>query len=128
MPQFVEDSNNCNNSPYWSGLFASRLQESIAEPDILSFLANELDRENKCARVWFRIEYHISSTDIKTTRVMTNWSLLLSIKCENHDSFLSFYSKNNGIIHKLTKGNSIAAKDDMFLKAYFSMAIESKEL
>ena len=50
------------------------------------------------------------------------------MKCEYWYSLLSFYSKTKGILHKLTKGNSIAAKDDGFLKVYFSMAIEAKEL
>jgi len=59
---------------------------------------------------------------------MTKWSSLLSTKYEDRDLFLSFYSKTKGIIHKLTNGNSIAAKDGVFLKAYFSMAIEAKEL
>jgi len=59
---------------------------------------------------------------------MTNWSSLLSSKCREHDSFLSFYSKTRGILHKLTKGNSIAAKDDILLKVYLSMAIEATEL
>jgi len=32
------------------------------------------------------------------------------------------------MLHKFNKGDLIAAKDDIFLKAYFSMAIESTEL
>lgn len=36
--------------------------------------------------------------------------------------------KTKGIIHKLNKGNLIVAKDNVFLKAYFSMAIEVTEL
>jgi len=128
MSQFLEDETNCKNSPFWSGAFASRLRESIKESDILSFLATELDDENNCARVWTRIECHLSSTDIKIVRVITNWSSLLYAKCDDRESFLSFYSKTKGILHKLTKGNLIATKDDIFLKAYFSMAIEAKEL
>jgi len=61
-------------------------------------------------------------------RVMTNWSSPLLSKFEDCDSFLSFYSKKKGIIHKINKENSIAAKDSVFLKAYFSMAIEATEL
>jgi len=72
MSQFLEDSNHCDNSPYWSGTFASRLREFIEESDILSFLAMELDEENNCARVWTRIEKYLLSTYIKTVRVMTN--------------------------------------------------------
>jgi len=68
------------------------------------------------------------SIDIKMARAMTNRSLLLLSKCENRDSFLSFYSKTKGIIHKLDKGNSISAKDNIFLKVYFSMEIEATQL
>ena len=87
-----------------------------------------MDGENNYAKVWTRIECHLLPTNIKTARIMTNWSSLLSTKCEDWDSFLSFYSKTKGILHKLTKGNSITAKGDVFLKAYFSMAISAKEL
>ena len=59
---------------------------------------------------------------------MTNWSSLLSTKCEDRDSFLSFYLKTKWILHKLTKGHSIVYKDAIFLKTYFSMDIEAKEL
>jgi len=128
MLQFLEDVRNYNNSPYWSGAFASRLRESIAESDMLSFLATELDGENNYATVWARIEWLLLSTDIKTATVMTNWSSLLSTMCEYPDSFLRFYSKTKGIFKKLTKFNSIADRDDVFLNAYFSMTIEAKEL
>ena len=128
MSKFAEYPNHCDNSPYWLEAFASQLRESIEESYILSFLVKEIDSENKCTRVWTRIENHLSSTDIKTARVMKNWSSLLSSKCKDRDYFLSFYSKTKGILHKLTKGNSIAAKDDVFLKAYFSMVIKATEL
>jgi len=75
-----EDPSHCNNTPYWSGAFVSRLCESIEEIDILSFLDTELDGENNCARVRTRIEKHVLSKDINTARVMTNWSSLLSSK------------------------------------------------
>jgi len=59
---------------------------------------------------------------------MTNWSSLLSSKCKDRDYFLSFYSKTKSILHKLTKGNLITTKDNVFLKHYFLMAIEATEL
>jgi len=102
------------------------MRESIEESNILSFLATELEGENNCAKVWTRIKKHLLSTNIKMACVMKNWSSLLSSKCEDRDSFLSFYSKIK--VHKLTKGNSIAAKDTVFLQAYFLMAIETTEL
>jgi len=42
--------------------------------------------------------------------------------------FLSFYSKTKGVLYKLNKGNLIANKEDLFLKDYFLMAIETTEL
>jgi len=59
---------------------------------------------------------------------MTNWSSLISSKGEDSDSFLSVYSNTKGILHKLTKGNLIPAKDNVFLKSYFLMVIEATEL
>jgi len=52
----------------------------------------------------------------------------VSSKCEDHYSFLSFYSKTKVILLKLNIGNLIAVKDSVFLKAYFSMVIEATEL
>jgi len=126
MLHMLEDPNHCNNSPYWSGAFAPQMRDLIEESNILSFLATEIDGENNCVRVWTQIEKHLLSTNIKMVRVVKSWSSLLSSKYEDRDSFLSFYSKKK--FHKLTKGNSIAAKDTVFLKAYFLMAIEAMEL
>jgi len=72
MLHFLEDPSNYDNLLYWLEVFASRLQDYTAESDILSFLATELDGENNCAKVWTRIERYLSSTDIKTARVMMN--------------------------------------------------------
>jgi hypothetical protein len=41
---------------------------------------------------------------------------------------LTFNSKSKGIIHRLKKTNLITVTDEIFLKAYFSMAIEAPEL
>ena len=72
MSQFLDSRRICDNSPYWSGAFASQLRDSIKESDILSFLATELDGENNCVKVWDRIERHLSSTDINMARIMTH--------------------------------------------------------
>jgi len=112
--QSLEGPRNCGNSPYWLGAFASRLREPITESNILSFLVTQVDGENNCDSMWMRIECHLSSTNIKTARAVPNWISLLSTRCGDRGSFLSFYSKTKGILHKLTKGNLIAAKDDNF--------------
>ena len=61
-------------------------------------------------------------------RAFANWQALFKLKCEYRDDFLTFYSKSKGIIHKLKMGNSVAIHDEVFLKAYFSMAINAPEL
>ena len=61
-------------------------------------------------------------------RAFANWQALFKLKCDNRDDFLTFYSKSKGIIHRLKKSNSIAVTDEVFLKAYFSMAIDAPEL
>ena len=61
-------------------------------------------------------------------RAFANWQELFKLKCDNRDDFLTFYSKSKGIIHRLKKTNSIAVTDEVFLKAYFSMAIDAPKL
>ena len=41
---------------------------------------------------------------------------------------LTFYSKSKGILHRLKRENSVAVHGAVFLKAYFSMAIDAPEL
>ena len=59
---------------------------------------------------------------------MSHWQKIFGLKCENRDVFFAFYSKAKGVIHKLTKVNSVAATDNVFLKAYFAKVIEAPEL
>ena len=59
---------------------------------------------------------------------MSHWKPLFRLKCEDYGVFFTFYSKLKEIIHELKKGNSVAATDNIFLKAYFSMVIEAPEL
>ena len=66
ISQFLEDTRNCDNSPYWLEVFASRSREYIEESDILSFLVIELYGENNSDKVWAKIERHLSSTGIMT--------------------------------------------------------------
>ena len=85
-------------------------------------------QKNSYARMWFCTKKHLSYTYITTIRVMTNWSSLLPTTCEYRDSFLHFYSNTTGMLHRLNKGHLITATDDVFLRAYFEMAIEAKKL
>jgi len=70
----------------------------------------------------------LNSSDVTTARLMANWQALFSLKCEDCDSFLSFYSKSKSTLHKLKKPKSIAVTDDVFLKAFFAKAISVDKL
>ena len=59
---------------------------------------------------------------------MVNWQALFSLKFEDHDSYLSFYSESKSTIHKLKKSKYIAVTDDFLLKAFFSKAISVNKL
>jgi len=123
MAQFLDSKSCCENSPTWSDAFASRLRGSVVDSDILGFLATELESEKNCAKVWTRIQLMLNSSDVTTARIMENWQALFSLKCEDYDSFLSFYSKSKSTLHKLKKSKSIAITDAVFLKAFFAKVI-----
>ena len=127
ISQFLESDKHYDNSPYWSGACASRLRESIPESDILSFLATEWMTRTIMPECGSELR-STCCQNIKTACIMTNWSSLLPTEYENRDSFLTFYYKTKGILHTLTKSNSIAATGNVFLKANFSTTIEAKEL
>ena len=114
-------------SPEWSDVFASRLRESIYESDILGFLSTELEAEKNCAKVWKQIVSHLTSVDVNTTRMMAHWNQLFNLKCEDKDSFLSFYRTTKGLIHKLKRKN-VAVTNETFLKDFFAKVIEAPEL
>ena len=59
---------------------------------------------------------------------MSSWQGLFALKCEDHNSFLSFYSKSKATLHKLKWSNSIAVTDKVFLKAFFAKVIFVEKL
>ena len=128
MARYLESSSYCDNNPCWSGDFASRIRESIAGNNILSFLATELEHENNCTKVWKHVIKHLATSDITTALNISHCKTLFGLKCESRDIFLAFYSKSEGVFHKFTKGNLVAVTDVVFLKAYFTKVIEALEL
>ena len=128
MARYLESRTYCDNNPCWLRAFASRIQESIATNDILSFLATELEHENNCSKVWAKVIKHLTTSDVTTAHVMSHWKSLFGLKCESRDNLLAFYSKTKGILHRLKKNDSAAVTYDVLLKAYFLMVIEAPEL
>ena len=125
---YLDSRDYCAKSIAWSGAFASRIRESISDSDILGFLATELKNEDNCAVVYERIKGHLSSSDVKTARTFAHWMDFFALKCTNRDEFLSFYSSAKKLLFKLEEADSVAATDDMFLRAYLAKVIEAPEL
>ena len=57
-----------------------------------------------------------------------NWQALFKLRYEFRDDFFTFHSQSKGIVHRLKMSDSVAVTDEVFLKAYFSMAINAPEL
>ena len=66
MTRYLESCTYYDNNSCWSGAFTSRIQESIANNDILSFLATELENENNCCKVWLKVIEHLITRYITT--------------------------------------------------------------
>ena len=66
--QYLEDDGHCTERIAWSGAFASRICESVADSVTLAFLSTELEEEN-CVVVFQRISDHLSSSDLATARI-----------------------------------------------------------
>ena len=54
--KYLTDGKFCDDNDEISSAFTSRLLDSIAESDILSYMATELKDECNCADVWEKIE------------------------------------------------------------------------
>ena len=81
MTRYLESKTYCDNSPCWSGAFASQVQESIASNDIISFIATELKHENSYYQVWTKFIKYLTTSNITTARVMSHWKVLFRLKC-----------------------------------------------
>ena len=128
IAQLLDFKSCCDNSPTWSDTFVSRLCGSVADLDILGFLATELESEKNCAKVCTRIQLTLNSSDVTTARVMANWQALFSLKCEDCDALLYFYLKSKSTLHKLKKSKSIAVTDEVFLNEFFAKVISVEKL
>ena len=125
---YLEDEDHCTERIAWSGAFASRIRESVADSATLAFLSTELEEENNCAVVFQRISDHLSSSDLATARIFETWMQFFNLKCSTRDEFLGFFSSAKSILHKLKTANSVAVTDDTFIRAYLAKTIEAPEL
>ena len=125
--QFLSDVNHCYINQEWSGAFASRLRESVNK-GTFRYLSTEMDKETNCTKVWNHIKSHLSGKDLVLGRILKLWQSFFTLRCDDQDSFLMFYSNAKHIIHKLKQEKSVALKDDSFLRAFFAGVINVPEL
>jgi len=118
-PEYYED---------WSTAFSARILDSLAESDIMSFLAEKYKDETNCRLVWEKVSDHLTSSDLSMTRIMRLWSEFMGLRCQDLDEFLSFYSRVTKVLDKLKETNSVAVTDDVFLRAFLAKAISCEEL
>ena len=112
----------------WSTAFSARILDSLAESDIMSFLAEKHKDEVNCRVVWEKVNDHLTSSDLSMTRIMRLWREFMGLRCQDLDEFLSFYSQVTKVLDKLKESNSIAVTDDVFLRAFLAKAISCQEL
>ena len=92
MSRFLTDDIACKKLTEWSGTFTRRIRSSICNSSILLFLSTELNDEVNCCIVWGKVIMFLNSSDVTTARVMSHWTSLFGLKCEDRESLLPFYS------------------------------------
>ena len=128
LSRYILDIQFCDDNISWSGAFASRIRESVANSDTLGYLATEQENENNCAKLWAIVCKELTSSELTMARAMSLWNQVFGLKCDERDDFQHFYSKVKGLLFKLKKDNSVAVTDDVFLRAYFAKVIQAPEL
>ena len=112
----------------WSTAYSSRILDSLADSSIMSFMAERLKDETNSYVVWKKVCEHLSTSDLSMTRIMKLWREFFGLRCENLSDFLPFYSKVTKVLDKLQQEKSVAATDDVFLRAFLAKAISCEEL
>jgi len=126
--KYLADGEYCDDNDEISSALTSRLLDSIAESDILSYMATELKDEENCADVWEKIAKVLQSSDLTLLRILRDWQKFFRLRCETLEDFPQFYSDLRSVTSNLRTANSVAIGDDAFIKAFLSGAISVKEL
>ena len=128
LAAFLESNDYPDYYVDWSTAFTSRILDSLADSDIMSFMAERYKDETNCYFVWTKVKGHLSTSDLSMQRVVKLWREFMGLRCPEFDDFLPFYSKVTKVIDKLKEAKSVAVKDDVFLRAFLARAISCDEL
>ena len=128
LSRYILDIQFCDDNISWSGAFASRIREYVANSNTLGYLATEQENVNNCAKLWAIVCKELTSSELTMARAMSLWNQVFGLKCDKRDDFQHFYSKVKGLLFKLKKDDSVAVTDNVFLRAYFAKVIQAPEL
>ena len=125
---YLTDSSVCDTNPDWSNALASRLRSALRKNKILNFLATEQEDVKRCCQVYQAMEDHLSTMDLHMFRTFELWLKFFDLKCDSMDTFLEFYSGVRASYIKLERHDSVAIKDDTFIRAFLCRALNVPEL
>ena len=72
MTSYNDDEAFCSYHITWSRAFASRIRDSVAHNEILSFIATEEESENNCAKLWKTVVANLNLADLTMARTMAH--------------------------------------------------------
>ena len=128
VASYFTDTSTCDANPDWSNALASRIRQSLSKSKILSFLATEQKDEKRCHVVYKALGDHLSTVGIKMARTFEEYQRVFDLKCDTLYDFLSFYSGVRTSVRKFETSDSIAIKDDTFIRTFFCRAPDVPEL
>ena len=126
--KYLMDSEYCESHQSWSSALASRIREALDESSILSFLAAENEEENNCSYMFKALSDHLLTVDLKVAMTFEEWQKFFGLRCDSLDGFLSFYSSVRTSVTRLKDFKSEAIKDETFLRAFMTKALDVMEL
>ena len=113
--KYLTDGEVCDDNDENSSAFTSRLLDSIAESDILSYMATELKDEENSADVWEKIEKVLQSSDLTLLRILRDWQKFFRLRCETLEEFPQFYSDLRKITSDLRTAKSVAVGETIMI-------------
>ena len=128
LSRFLTDDHSCEQHLEWSSALAARVRVALNESPFLAFIAAEHEKEQSCYQLYHALESHLSKGDLLMARTFAEWQKLFGLQCDTIDDFPSYYSSVRKGVTRLREYDSVAIKDDTFIRAYLCKSLDVKEL
>ena len=125
---YLTDRKTCTDNLDWSKAFTSRVRTAIKDHAEISYLATQYQAEENCAVFFQNLTKILETREVQLTRECHLWLSLLNLKCDDIDSFGTFFSDMNTLLIKLKNDKSVALTDDNLLRVLLHRAIDVPEL